>query len=68
MVPPFNRCNWEGGYYGSELEDLDDIEYCPSCDGILIKRYRHSDGHPFLGCTNFRKQDVGEKVKIGAYW
>lgn len=55
MAPPFNRCNWEGGYYGSELEDLDDIEYCPSCDGILIKRYRHSDGHPFLGCTNFRK-------------
>lgn len=39
MAPPFNRCNWEGGYYGSELEDLDDIEYCPSCDGILIKRY-----------------------------
>ena len=63
MAPPFNRCNWEGGYYGSELEDLDDIEYCPSCDGILIKRYRHSDGHPFLGCTNFRKTGCGGKGK-----
>jgi len=63
MDPPFNRCNWEGGYYGSELEDLDDIEYCPSCDGILIKRYRHSDGHPFLGCTNFRKTGCRGKGK-----
>lgn len=63
MVPLFNRCNWEGGYYGSELEDLDDIEYCPSCDGILIKRYRHSDGHPFLGCTNFRKTGCRGKGK-----
>ena len=63
MVPPFNRCNWKGGYYGSELEDLDDIEYCPSCDGILIKRYRHSDGHPFLGCTNFRKTGCRGKGK-----
>lgn len=63
MAPPFNRCNWEGGYYGSELEDLDDIEYCPSCDGILIKRYRHSDGHPFLGCTNFRKTGCRGKCK-----
>lgn len=63
MAPPFNRCNWEGGYYGSELEDLDDIEYCPSCDGILIKRYLHSDGHPFLGCTNFRKTGCRGKGK-----
>lgn len=63
MAPPFNRCNWEGGYYGSELEDFDDIEYCPSCDGILIKRYRHSDGHPFLGCTNFRKTGCRGKGK-----
>ena len=63
MAPPFNRCNWKGGYYGSELEDLDDIEYCPSCDGILIKRYRHSDGHPFLGCTNFRKTGCRGKGK-----
>lgn len=63
MAPPFNRCNWEGGYYGSELEDLDDIEYCPSCDGILIKRYRHSEGHPFLGCTNFRKTGCRGKGK-----
>lgn len=63
MAPPFNRCNWEGGYYGSKLEDLDDIEYCPSCDGILIKRYRHSDGHPFLGCTNFRKTGCRGKGK-----
>lgn len=63
MAPPFNRCNWEGGYYGSELEDLDDIEYCPSCDGIFIKRYRHSDGHPFLGCTNFRKTGCRGKGK-----
>lgn len=63
MAPPFNRCNWEGGYYGSELEDLDDIEYCPICDGILIKRYRHSDGHPFLGCTNFRKTGCRGKGK-----
>ena len=63
MAPPFNRCNWEGGYYGSELEDLDDIEYCPSCEGILIKRYRHSDGHPFLGCTNFRKTGCRGKGK-----
>lgn len=63
MAPPFNRCNWEGGYYGSELEDLDDIEYCPSCDGILIKRYRRSDGHPFLGCTNFRKTGCRGKGK-----
>ena len=63
MAPPFNRCNWEGGYYGSELEDLDDIEYCPICDGILIKRYLHSDGHPFLGCTNFRKTGCRGKGK-----
>jgi|GEM_PF-267946 len=64
MAPPFNRCNWKGGYYGSELKDLDDIKHCPNCDGILIKRRRHSDGHPFLGCTNFRKTGCRGKSKL----
>ena len=64
MAPPFNRCNWEGGYYGSELKDLDDIKHCPNCDGILIKRYRHSDGHPFLGCTNFKETGCRGKSKL----
>ena len=64
MAPPFNRCNWKGSYYGSELKDLDDIKHCPNCDGILIKRRRHSDGHPFLGCTNFRKTGCRGKSKL----
>lgn len=63
MAPPFNRCNWKGGYYGSELKDLDDIKHCPNCDGILIKRRRHSDGHPFLGCTNFKETGCRGKGK-----
>ena len=64
MAPPFNRCNWKGGYYGSELEALDDIKHCPNCDGILIKRRRHSDGHPFLGCTNFKETGCRGKSKL----
>ena len=64
MTPPFNRCNWKGGYYGSELKDLDDIKHCPNCDGILIKRRRHSDGHPFLGCTNFKETGCRGKSKL----
>ena len=64
MAPPFNRCNWKGGYYGSELKDLDDIKHCPNCDGILIKRRRHSDGHPFLGCTNFKETGCRGKSKL----
>ena len=64
MAPPFNRCNWKGGYYGSELKDLDDIKNCPNCDGILIKRRRHSDGHPFLGCTNFKETGCRGKSKL----
>lgn len=64
MTPPFNRCNWKGGYYGSELKDLDDIKHCSNCDGILIKRRRHSDGHPFLGCTNFKETGCRGKSKL----
>ena len=64
MAPPFNRCNWKGGYYGSELKELDDIKHCPNCDGILIKRRRHSDGHPFLGCTNFKETGCRGKSKL----
>ena len=60
---PYNRCSWKGGYYSSRIEDLNAIEHCPNCDGILITRYRRSDNHPFLGCTNFSKTGCRGKTK-----
>lgn len=60
---PYNRCSWEGGRYSGELEDLDYIENCPICDGILVRRYRRNDNHPFLGCTNYFKTGCTGKTK-----
>ena len=44
------RCDWKGGNYYGNLEDLDEIELCPKCNGVLsVIRYGDSS---FLGCSN----------------
>lgn len=44
------RCDWKGGNYYGNLEDLDKIELCPKCDGIL--KVIHHEGSSFMGCSN----------------
>ena len=48
-----NECDWNGGKTSMNLEDLDKIEVCPDCGGILtIKDSRRGK---FFGCSNFPK-------------
>ena len=45
-------CNWNGGKITISSDDLDLIEPCPSCDGLLIPK-KSKKGNKFMGCTNF---------------
>lgn len=49
-----DSCNWNGGKTFIEKEDLDNVELCPSCDGLLVPRKAKS-GNYFKGCINFPK-------------
>lgn len=48
-----DECNWSGGRTTINVEDLDKIQHCPDCNGILI--LRNGKRGPFLGCNNFPK-------------
>lgn len=45
-----DRCDWDGGFYNSDIEFLDEIEICPDCGSIL----QPFDGKygPYLRCNN----------------
>ena len=45
-------CNWNGGKITISSDDLELIEPCPSCDGLLIPK-KSKKGNKFMGCTNF---------------
>lgn len=47
------ECDWSGGKTSIDLKDLDKIQICPDCGGILI--LRNGKKGPFLGCSNFPK-------------
>lgn len=46
-------CNWNGGKYNQDLEYLEYIENCPSCDGILYPK--NSKNGLFVACSKFPK-------------
>lgn len=46
-------CQWKGGFYRGEIENLDYIKNCKKCDGILI--VKNGKNGPFLGCNHYRK-------------
>ena len=46
-------CNWNGGKFNQDLEYLDYIENCPSCDGILYPK--NSKKGLFIACSKFPK-------------
>ena len=57
------RCQWEGGFYYSDLEFIDEIEICPECGGIMqVNNGKYS---PYYSCSNKCKTPKieGEKLK-----
>ncbi len=47
------RCTWDGGFYNSEIDLIDEIEFCPKCGGTLqVKKGKY--GY-FKGCNNYPK-------------
>ena len=46
-------CDWNGGFFNQDLKNIDIIDNCPSCDGILY--VRNGKKGPFLGCSHFPK-------------
>ena len=62
-------CNWRGGFYNGRMEDLEYIDNCEECGGVLIVK-NGQYGH-FLGCTNHRNDGSGcnnssSKLKVKA--
>ena len=44
------KCEWEGGFYNSDLEFLDEIEICPECESVMyVKNGKYG---PFFICSN----------------
>lgn len=41
------KCDWYGGNFYENVEELDNPRYCPKCGGLLVKK----DG--FYGCINY---------------
>ena len=57
------KCDWDGGFYSSDLELLDEIEICPECGGVMqVKNGKYG---PFYSCSNRCKTPklTGEKLK-----
>ena len=44
------KCEWDGGFYNSDLELLDEIEICPECGGVM--QVRNGRYGPFYTCSN----------------
>lgn len=45
-----NKCGWNGGFYDSYLELLDEIEICPKCGGVMY--VINGTQGPFYFCSN----------------
>ncbi len=44
------KCEWDGGFYNSDLEFLDEIEICPECESVMyVKNGKYG---PFFTCSN----------------
>ena len=48
-----DECDWRGGKASINIEDLDKIEVCPDCGGILT--LKDSKRGKFFGCSNYPK-------------
>ena len=48
-----HNCDWDGGYCKQDELKIDNLEYCPSCDGIMYQR--NGKRGPFMTCSNFPK-------------
>ena len=44
------RCDWEGGFYNSSLELLDEIKICPNCG--KVKHITNGMYGPYIKCSN----------------
>ena len=57
------KCDWDGGFYSSDLELLDEIEICPECGGVM--QVRNGRYGPFYSCSNRCKTPklTGEKLE-----
>jgi len=58
-----DKCEWEGGFYNSDLEFLDEIEICPECGGVMqVKNGKYG---PYFLCSNKCKTPKlsGEKLE-----
>ena len=47
------RCDWFGGRFWGNVDELDNIKICPKCGGILIRRWSEKNQEYFLGCINY---------------
>ena len=47
----WSRCNWFGGRFFGDIEEMEDFVKCPDCGGILIKK--HGRFGDFYGCINY---------------
>lgn len=57
------RCEWDGGFYNSDLELLDEIEICPECGAVM--QVRNGKYGPFFSCSNRCRTPkiTGEKLE-----
>ena len=45
------KCGWFGGLFHGDIKELNNLEYCPKCGGLLLKKTgRYGD---FYGCINY---------------
>lgn len=47
------RCDWYGGNFYENVEELDNPRYCPRCGGLLVKKISSKTGKEFYSCINF---------------
>lgn len=47
-----NSCDWNGGTTILKSHELSEIEYCPSCDGLIVDKL-NKRGSVFRGCTKW---------------
>lgn len=53
----WSRCDWFGGRYFGDIDDMEDFVNCPECGGILIKRLNRL-GEYFYGCVNYYPHEL----------
>lgn len=47
------KCDWYGGNFYEDVEELNNPEYCPKCGGLLVKKFSSKHNHYFYGCINY---------------